>query len=89
MVRAGEESGGLPKALKEVGENLHKTYVLKKKIKGAMMYPGIILSAMILIGVLMLIFVVPTLTKTFQDVGAKLPPSTQFVIWLSDFIKNS
>jgi len=89
IVRAGEESGGLPKALKEVGENLHKTYALRKKIKGAMMYPGIILSAMLLIGVLMLIYVVPTLTKTFTDVGADLPASTQFVIWLSDSIKNN
>ncbi len=88
MVRAGEESGGLPKALNDVGENLQKTFALRKKIKGAMMYPSIILSAMVLIGVLMLIYVVPTLTKTFTDVGAALPASTRFVIWLSDSIKN-
>ncbi|MBP6931460.1 MAG: type II secretion system F family protein [Candidatus Pacebacteria bacterium] len=88
MVRAGEESGSVPKALVEVGTNLQKTYALNKKIKGALMYPGIIFSAMILIGVLMLVFVVPTLTKTFADVGAELPASTKFVIWMSDTVSN-
>jgi len=89
MIRAGEESGGLPKALTEVGENLQKSYSLRKKIKGALTYPTIILSAMLLIGILMLIYVVPTLTKTFADVGADLPTSTKIVIGLSDFIRNN
>ncbi|MEA3399135.1 MAG: type II secretion system F family protein [Patescibacteria group bacterium] len=88
MVRAGEESGGLPKSLDEIGANLHKSYVLRKKIRGAMMYPSIIFIAMLIIAILMLVFVVPTLTSTFTDIGAELPKSTQFVIWLSDAIKN-
>lgn len=53
------------------------------------MYPSIIFGAMILIGILMLMFVVPTLTKTFSDVGAKLPASTRFVIWLSDAVSHN
>ncbi len=89
MVHSGEESGGLPKALGEVGLNLKKSYDLKKKIKGALMYPSIILCAIFLIGVLMMIFVVPTLTKTFKDLGGELPGSTKFVIWLSDFISQN
>jgi type IV pilus assembly protein PilC len=88
MVRAGEESGELPKSLTEVGDILQKSYALKKKIKGAMMYPIIIFSAMIIIGILMLIYVVPTLTKTFADVGAELPLSTRFLILISSFLKN-
>jgi type IV pilus assembly protein PilC len=88
MVRAGEESGGLPAALTEVGLNLKKSYDLKKKIKGALMYPSIILGAIFLIGILMMIFVVPTLTKTFKDLGGELPSSTKFVIWLSDTISQ-
>ncbi len=88
MVRAGEESGGLPTALTEIGGNLQKTFDLNKKIKGALMYPMIIMCAIVLIGVLMLIYVVPTLTKTFEKVGADLPSSTKLVIWISDSIKN-
>ncbi len=89
MVRAGEESGGLPAALSEVGLNLKKSYDLKKKVKGALMYPSIILIAIFGIGVLMMIYVVPTLTKTFKDLGGDLPSSTKFVIWLSDTISHN
>ncbi|MCX6755749.1 MAG: type II secretion system F family protein [Candidatus Nomurabacteria bacterium] len=89
MIGAGEESGSLPKSLGEVGASLQKSYDLNKKIKGALMYPGVIFSAMILIGVLMLMFVVPTLTKTFKDVGASLPASTRFIIWLSDTVSHN
>ena len=88
MVRAGEESGGMPKALTEIGTNLEKSYALNKKIKSAMMYPSIILCAIFLIGILMFIYVVPTLTSTFKELGTKLPASTQFVVNLSDLINN-
>jgi len=88
MVHAGEESGGLPQALLEVGLNLKKSYDLNKKIKSALMYPSIILCAIFLIGVLMMIYVVPTLTKTFKDLGGELPSSTKFVIALSDLISH-
>jgi type IV pilus assembly protein PilC len=88
MVRAGEESGGLPVALKEVGESLEKTYALNRKVKSALMYPMIIVCAIVLIAILMFIYVVPTLIKTFRELGAKLPFSTQCIIWTSDFISN-
>ena len=88
MVRAGEESGGMPGALTEIGTNLEKSYALNKKVKSAMMYPSIILCAIFLIGILMFIYVVPTLTKTFKDLGSKLPASTQFIVDLSDLINN-
>lgn len=88
MVRSGEESGNMSGSLKEIGLNLEKTYTLNKKIKGALTYPIIILCAIVLIGVLMMIYVVPTLTKTFKELGTTLPGSTQFVIFLSDTIKD-
>lgn len=89
IVRAGEESGGLVQSLREVGSNLEKSYNLNKKIKGAMMYPSVILAAIAIIGVLMMIFVVPTLTKTFKDLGTELPATTKFVIGASDFMSSS
>ncbi len=88
MVRAGEESGGLSGALTEIGENLEKSYQLNRKIKSAMMYPSIIVLAIVIIGVLMFIYVVPTLTKTFKEMGTELPGSTKFVIGLSDLLSN-
>lgn len=84
MVKAGEESGKLSDTLNDIGISLEKSYNLTRKVKGAMMYPAIIMSAMVLIGILMLIYVVPTLTGTFKELKIALPASTQFVIFISD-----
>ncbi len=88
MVRSGEEAGGLPKVLSEIGITLKKSYDLNKKIKGAMIYPSIIIATIVLIGILMMIYVVPTLTATFKDMGGELPASTKLVIWMSDMISQ-
>ncbi len=88
MMRAGEESGNLAKSLTEVGLHLEKSYNLNRKIKGAMTYPSIIIGAIFLIGILMFIYVVPTLTKTFKDLGGDLPSSTKLIIWISDNLKD-
>ena len=88
MVRAGEESGGLVEALNVVGGQMEKTYSIKKKVKGAMMYPAMVLLVMCVVGVLMMLYVVPGLAASFKDVGAKLPPLTQVVINISDFLQN-
>ena len=88
MVRAGEESGNLPGTLKDIGVTLKKSYDLNKKIKGAMTYPSVIVCAMLIIGVFLMIYVVPTLTRTFKDTGGELPTSTKIIIWLSDTLSN-
>jgi type IV pilus assembly protein PilC len=89
MVQSGEESGNLVDSLAVVSDQMEKQYALNKKIQGAMVYPGVILSAMIVIGIFMLLYIVPTLTKTFTELSIELPASTQFIINLSDFIKNN
>jgi type IV pilus assembly protein PilC len=89
MVKAGEESGNIVGSLNEVELNLEKSHALTKKIKGAMIYPSVILSAMILIGILMFAFVVPTLAKTFQEIGTELPASTQVIIAIGNFFSKN
>ena len=84
MVMSGEESGKLAEALNVVASQMEKSYLLQKKIKGALMYPSIIVFAMLGIGIFMLMYIVPTLTKTFKELGTTLPASTQFIILLSD-----
>ena len=88
MVRSGEEGGDLPQSLALVSDQMERMYELKKKIRGALIYPCIILVAIVGIGVLMMIEVVPTLAQTFAESGAQLPASTQFVINLSNFLVN-
>jgi len=89
MMKAGEESGNLVGSLNEVGLNLEKSHTLTKKIKGALIYPSVILSVMILMGILMLSFVVPTLAKTFAELGTELPSSTKFIIFLGNLFSNN
>lgn len=87
MVKAGEESGKLSESLEEIANQTEKVYLLKKKIKGAMIYPGVIISAMIVIGIFMMIFIVPTLTGTFESLELDLPASTRFIIGVSEFFQ--
>lgn len=89
MIRAGEESGGLAPALSLLGIQLEKSSNLKKKIKGAMVYPIIVSVVMIVIGILMMIYVVPTMTATFAEMGGDLPTATKVLIGISDFLTQN
>ncbi len=88
MVRAGEESGELAGALRTISGQLERAYVLKKKIKGAMLYPTIIVIAIIGIGILMMIKVVPSLASTFAELNTDLPASTRAIIAVSNALKD-
>ncbi|HET9641336.1 MAG TPA: type II secretion system F family protein [Candidatus Paceibacterota bacterium] len=86
MVKAGEESGSLTESLLVVALQMERSDELIRKIRGAMIYPAIVISVVILVGVLMLIYVVPTLTATFKSLKVQVPLATRIVVALSDFM---
>lgn len=86
MVKSGEESGSLADSCQIIADQNERVYELKKKVRGAMIYPSVILFVLITIGTLMMLYIVPTLSKTFKDLGTELPMSTQIIIKLSDFL---
>lgn len=88
MVASGEKTGKLEEALKLISHQLKRDYDLRRKIRGALMYPAIVILAMMGIGILMLIYVVPTLVSTFKELNVALPLSTQFIIAVSTFLLN-
>ncbi|MBX4198174.1 type II secretion system F family protein [Candidatus Parcubacteria bacterium] len=88
MVRSGEESGSLSQSLRIVATQMESNYQLVRKIKGAMMYPMIVMGAMGVIGLFMFLYVVPTLSATFKELNAELPTSTKLVIGFSDFLQH-
>jgi type IV pilus assembly protein PilC len=86
LVAAGEVGGILDTILNRLAAYIEKAMKLKKQIKGAMVYPATIMSiAVIVVGVI-LIFVIPTFAKMFQEFGGELPAPTKIVIALSNFI---
>ncbi len=88
MVASGEKTGKLDESLKIVAFQLKRDYDLRRKIRGAMMYPAIIIFAMVTIGILMMIFVVPQLVTTFAEFKTELPTSTKIVIGFSNILSN-
>ncbi|MDD5606412.1 MAG: type II secretion system F family protein [Candidatus Pacebacteria bacterium] len=88
MIVAGEESGSMTESLKVLTEQMEKEYELKSKIKGALIYPIVIISAMAGIGILMMIIVVPMIANTFEELEVELPIATKIVIALGMFISN-
>lgn len=88
MVKAGEESGTMEGALSHLTLQLEREHDLRSKIQGALMYPAIVLVAMVGIGIIMLVSVVPNLAKTFHELGVTLPATTRFIINLGNFLSH-
>ena len=86
MIKVGEEAGNLEEVLGILSKQMDREHELKSKIVGALMYPAIIIIAMIGIGILMLVMVVPSIAETFEDLGTELPATTQFIIGLGTFL---
>jgi type IV pilus assembly protein PilC len=88
MVAAGEAGGILDTILLRLAVFLEKADKLKRKIKGAMIYPGVIFTVAAGAVAILLIFVIPTFQNMFEQAGIQLPMPTQFVIGMSKFMQT-
>lgn len=86
MVAAGEAGGILDTILNRLAAYIEKAMKLKKKVKGAMVYPIVVSSIAVLVIAVIMIFVVPTFSKMFASMGGTLPLPTRLVINTSNFI---
>ena len=88
MIRSGEVSGTLENTLLYLADYLERQHYLNSKVKNAMVYPAFILFGFLVIGVLMMVMVIPNLTKILEESGQELPLATKAIIGLSDFLRN-
>lgn len=86
MVAAGEAGGILDTILNRLAQYIEKAMKLKKKVKGALVYPAVVTSIAVLVIAVIMIFVVPTFSKMFTTLGGTLPAPTQLVMNMSGFI---
>lgn len=86
MIKAGEESGNLAESLRTLAIQMERATNLKKKVKGAMIYPSIVITVMVIIGILMMIYVMPQITGVFKGMDKDLPATTKILIGVSDFL---
>ncbi len=85
LVRAGESSGTLDKVLNRMAETLESQREFRSKVRGAMIYPVIILLGMVGVIFVMMTVVIPKLTDLYKDFGVELPFTTQLLITVSQF----
>jgi type IV pilus assembly protein PilC len=88
MVAAGEAGGILDTILMRLATFMEKNDALVRKVKGAMIYPGVIMGVAASAIIVLLIFVIPTFQEMFASVGLTLPLPTRIVIAMSDFLQN-
>ena len=89
LIKAGEASGKLDVFLLKIVESLEKKEKIKKKIKGALMYPSIMFTTAILVSAVMLIKVVPVFAKMYEGMGVALPKPTEVIMSMSDFLRGT
>lgn len=88
IVRSGESSGKLDEVLNYLADEMEKSYDMSSKIKGAMIYPVFILTALVGVAFVLMIYVIPNLTSMLTESGTELPLATKVVIGASNFLKD-
>jgi type IV pilus assembly protein PilC len=88
MIEAGEAAGILDKVLDRVAIQIEKDNKLKRRVKGAMIYPAVVMTFAVLVLAGMLLFLIPVFTKVFDDFGGELPTLTKVVVSASNVLKS-
>lgn len=88
VVKAGEASGQLNRTLKSLADEMEKSASVSGKIKGAMIYPMVIMAILIVVVFLMMVMVIPQLSSLFTSSGKELPLPTIVMIWISNACLN-
>ncbi len=88
MIEAGEVAGKMEEALEQVEIQMRKSHELTSAVRGAMIYPAVVLTAMLSVGVMMAVFVLPKLLEVFKEFDAELPLMTRILIQVIDVTKE-
>ena len=88
MVAAGESSGTLDIVLDRVATQIEKATKLKRRVKGAMVYPAVVISFATLVLIFMLMFIVPVFQKVFDELNGQLPTPTKVIIGMSNALRG-
>jgi type IV pilus assembly protein PilC len=88
MVEAGEAAGILATVLDRVAAQVEKETRIKRQVKGAMIYPAVVLGVATLVLIGMLVFLVPMFVGVFEELGGELPMLTQLVLTLSNGLRG-
>lgn len=88
LVKAGETSGKLDTVLIKMADSLEKDREFRSKIKGAMIYPIVVMTMMLVVIIIMMVFVIPKLTSLYKESTLELPLPTKILIATSDFTVN-
>ena len=89
MIKAGELGGMLDGILRRLSEFLDKSQKLRERVKSALMYPAFVMMVAVLILIMLMIFVIPTFTNMFSELGEALPLPTKLLIATSDIVRNA
>jgi type IV pilus assembly protein PilC len=87
-IRIGEIGGTLEEVLELLALQMQKEHDIRAKVRGAMIYPSVIIVVMIVIAILMMIFVIPNLMKIFSEMNIELPITTRLIIATSNLLSN-
>lgn len=89
LIAAGEKSGNLVEIMEKIAEDLEKSHKLRGKIRGALIYPAIIMLTIVVVVIILVVFMVPQMEQLYEDFGiAELPFVTNIIVKFSNFISS-